>query len=742
MVSIEIDGKQIKANDGAMVIEAADDAGISIPRFCYHKKLSVAANCRMCLVHVEKARKPLPACATPVTEGMKIFTRTPLALQAQKGVMEFLLINHPLDCPICDQGGECELQDVAMGYGSGLSRYCEGKRVVEDKNLGPLIATEMTRCIHCTRCVRFGEEIAGIKELGATGRGEHMKIGTYVEKTVDSELSGNVIDLCPVGALTSKPFRYRARAWEMRQADSIAPHDCVGSNIHIHTKGREVLRVVPRDNEAVNETWISDRDRFSYEGIHSADRVEKPRIKESGRWTEVSWEHALAFVGDKLKALPADKLGFVAGPSCTSEEYYLFQKLARALGTDNIDYRLRQLDISDQAQVAISQTLGQTIEEFEQNNAFLLVGSNLRKDQPILGHRLRKAGLRGASVSLINSMDHEFRFPVANKLLGGAGDLIRNLAGVTKELLAQNASYKRSKDLSDVLSGIEANDTHRSIAKALSSANKATVILGNQANYHPQSSTIRALAAAICELSGAKLSIVTDGGNSVGAQLMGVLPHRGPGGKKLSKTGLSFNEMLTTSIKGLVVMGAELDADTLTGSSALETAKHAEIVVSITPFSSAAIEKYAHVMLPVGTFAETSGTYINTEGRWQSFEGAVQPYAESRPAWKVLRVLGNVMKLDGFDYFSTEEVMDEIKEHVGHVELNNLFEWEAPAVTGLNGSNGLEMIGDVPIYSVDAIVRRAAALQGTTDAVSSCVYLNSNAASKQGLMDSDTVSVV
>src|SRR3569832_1414792 len=500
MVNIEIDGIPIKAENGAMIIEAADEAGIPIARFCYHKKLSVAANCRMSLVEVDKAAKPLPACATPVTEGMKVLTRSPRALDAQRGTMEFLLINHPLDCPICDQGGECELQDVSMGYGESHSRFEEGKRVVRDKDIGPLISTEMTRCIHCTRCVRFGEEIAGIKELGAVGRGEHMEIGTYVQKAVTSELSGNVIDLCPVGALTSKPFRYTARPWELISVASVAPHDCVGSNIYLHQRGNRVMRALPQENAAVNETWISDRDRFSYEGLNCADRLTAPLIKRDGEWEEVDWETALHTAVARIKGVMtaggAKPLGMLVSPRATLEEMYLAQKWLRGLGGANIDHRLRQCDFTDQTAAPIVPSLVCTLDELETVDGLLIVGAIVRKDQPIIGHRIRKASLRGARVAVISRVDFELRFRVAERIIASPAEMERALAGVVKALLEGGAPLPPA------------------VATLLARA---------------------VMSAEVSVVSGGRSSV---GAISAGAHLSGVLPHGGPAGVPIATAGL------------------------------------------------------------------------------------------------------------------------------------------------------------------------------------------------------------
>ncbi len=735
MVSIEIDGKQIEAQDGAMIIEAADEAGIPIPRFCYHKKLSVAANCRMCLVEVEKAAKPLPACATPITDGMVVFTKSTKAIDAQKSVMEFLLINHPLDCPICDQGGECDLQDLAMGFGSGQSQYGEQKRVVFDKNLGPLVSTDMTRCIHCTRCVRFGQEVAGIRELGATGRGEFMQIGTYVEKAVTSELSGNVIDLCPVGALTSKPFRFNARNWEMTARDSVAAHDCVGSNIKVESLRKEVRRVTPKENEAINETWISDRDRFSYEGVNSEDRLKYPMIKQDGEWQQVDWQTALDTTVTGLKKVlekhGAGHLGALTSASATIEEMYLLQKLVRGLGGSNIDHRINQLDFSDQESMPLYPSLGQSIESLENVGAALLVGSNIRMDQPILGHRIRKAALKGGKIMCVNPADYEFMFPVSDKIIAAPAAMEQALAGVAKALVDSGASAPQG--LADLLGGVDVSDSHRNMADTLKSAANACVLIGSYAMATQASANLRALGLAIAEMSGATIGYLTSGANSAGAFLAGALPHRAVAGKGAT-FGLNTHAMLAGELSGYVLLGVEPEFDFANPAEAVARLKSADFVVAMTPFKSDAMLDYASVLLPVAPFTETSGTFVNVEGDWQSFAGSVTPLGETRPAWKVMRVLGNLFSLDGFEYVTSEEVRDELHSQVNGAQ-NNKPEWRCPEA--LNApSDKLVRVADIPIYAVDGVVRRAESLQKTVQAKSASVArINSSVASALGLSD-------
>ncbi len=743
LVTIEVDGRALQARKGAMLMEVTDAADIYIPRFCYHKKLSIAANCRMCLVEVEKAPKPLPACATPVMEGMKVYTRSPRAREAQAATMEFLLINHPLDCPICDQGGECELQDLAMGYGAGVSRYAEQKRVVQDQDLGPLIQTDMTRCIHCTRCVRFGDEVAGLRELGATGRGEDMEIGTYIENAVTSELSGNVIDLCPVGALTSKPFRYSARAWELRQRPGIAPHDAIGSNISFHISQGRVKRVVPREHEGINEVWVSDRDRFGYEGLYSEDRLLAPRIKENGSWREVDWDTALEFAAAGLKrsveSHGAARLGALASPAATLEELYLFQKLARRLGTDNIDHRLRQLDFSDDAEAPLFPWLGSTIADLERVDAALLIGSHPRKDQPIANHRLRKAAMRGAAVMVLNPIDFDFNYRIAETLIVPPSRMLAVLAGIAKALCEKPAA-----NVADALGDIEVTDLHREIAKRLRASRSGLVLLGNLAVSHPRWSALRALAGFIAEASGARLGYLPEAANSAGAWLAGALPHRRSGGKVVTVPGLAANTLWDACMKSFLLLGLEPELDSMRPAAALSALRGAELVVSLSGYRTPLMDQYAHALLPIAGFAETAGTFVNAAGEWQAFDAAVSPLGEARPAWKVLRVLGHALGLSGFGFDGIEEVQTEVRTATGNAMPDNRFNpmggrWLSRAETPLAGAtpvNGaLDLIAPVSMHRLDPLVRRAGALQRTADAGDDDLHLHPALAQSLGLAD-------
>jgi NADH-quinone oxidoreductase subunit G len=691
LVNVEVDGRPLQAKKGQMIIHVTDAAGVYVPRFCYHEKLSIAANCRMCLVEVEKSPKPMPACATPVTEGMKIFTRSARAMAAQKATMEFLLINHPLDCPICDQGGECELQDLALGFGSASSRFDERKRVVKDKNLGPLISTDMTRCIHCTRCVRFTAEIAGLQELGTTGRGENMEIGTWIEKSVDHELSGNVIDLCPVGALNSKPFRHRARSWEMTEHALVSPHDATGTNLWGHVLRGRLMRVVPRTNEEINETWIADRDRYSYEGVYAADRLQTPMLRVEGQWREVTWEAALGAAADLLREAVkqdgAGRVGVLGSPGSTAEEAYLLGRLARGLGTHNVDTRLRQADFSDQSNDPPYPGLGIALRDIESQGALLLAGCHVRDEAPIVAHRVRKAALAGCKVSLLATRPQQSHFPVHQQIVAGAGDLVAELAALA--------------------AGGKMTGAQRAIVESLT-APRAAIVLGGLAMRHSRFAELRAAAAALARKTGATLGFLPDGGNAAGAALAGALPHRLPGGKADPKPGLDLKGMLESPLAACVLFGGiEPDHDIgLPGAArALAACRR---VIAITPFGDAATMSFAQVLLPMGTFAETSGTYVSAEGRWQEFRGCAQPVGESRPGWKILRVLGNQLGLDDFGYDSTADVLSELQRQAGAVTYDGRFAGGGQFRAEPGGTTV-----ELPIYRVDSIVRRATALQMT-----------------------------
>ena len=738
LVKIEVDGTRLAARKGAMLIEVTDAAGIYIPRFCYHKKLSVAANCRMCLVEVERAPKPLPACATPVMDGMKVSTASAKAIAAQKSTMEFLLINHPLDCPICDQGGECELQDVAMGYGSDLSQFQERKRVVKDEDIGPLIETEMTRCIHCTRCVRFGDEIANLRELGATERGEHMKIGTYVGKTLVSELSGNVIDLCPVGALTAKPSRYTGRSWEYIQHSGVSPHDSVGSNLYLHIRNGKVMRVVPQENEEVNEVWISDRDRFSYEGLYSEDRATQPLV--NGEMKE--WDVALEAASQGLKGLiekqGADAVGVLVSPNATLEEMYLIQKLARDLGITNLDHRLRQGDFTHQDEAPVFPWLGMPLAALESLRSALLVGSNIRMEQPLAAHRLRKASKIAAQIMAVNPRDFDFRFPLAAKLITDPSTMVTALAGIAKAV-AELQQVELPASLRSLISQASISETHRNMAEKLVKNRPSAVLLGNLSMAHPAFSQLRALASFVAWISEAALGYLPEAANSAGGWLAGVLPHRLAGGKPAPVAGLDARAMLESPRKAYILVGIEPEYDCWDSAAALTAVQDAEFVVSLTAYASETTKAYTNVLLPIAAFAETSGSYVNAEGRCQSFPGAAKPFGESRPAWKVLRVLGNALQLPGFNYMTSQEVLNEALDTCEAVEPYNLI--QSAGNFSKFTSSKLLRIGDVPMYAVDATVRRATALQQSVWAQPASVHVNPEVARQLGLENAIQASV-
>nr|VFJ45531.1 MAG: NADH-quinone oxidoreductase subunit G [Candidatus Kentron sp. FM]VFJ45630.1 MAG: NADH-quinone oxidoreductase subunit G [Candidatus Kentron sp. FM]VFK06798.1 MAG: NADH-quinone oxidoreductase subunit G [Candidatus Kentron sp. FM] len=745
LVTIEIDDISLQAERGVPLIDVADAAGITIPRFCYHKKLSVAANCRMCLVEVEKVPKPLPACATPVNDGMRVYTHSPMVLAAQKAVMEFLLINHPLDCPICDQGGECELQDVSVGFGAGTSRFQERKRVVRNKDLGPLIATDMNRCIHCTRCVRFGEEIAGQREMGLTGRGENARIGTFIEKTLTSELSGNIIDLCPVGALTSKPFRYRARTWEMQQFPGIAPHDATGSNLYLHVKDNQVMRVVPRENDAVNEVWISDRDRFSYEGLYSKDRLEVPMIKKDGQWRSTDWETALIAVAQGLqrtvKSNGPNAIGTLASPGATLEELYLLQKAMRGLGCHNIDHRLDAEDFRDQDQAPPFPWLGQSLTDLENADVVLLIGSNCRKEQPLINHRIRQAALRGAQIFVLNPIDYPFNYPLAERLIASPEEMIARLAGIARTLTSEDSTAANSKTSPGTAS-------EGTIAEALRTGARSTVLVGSLAQTHPRAAILRALAAHIADASDSTLGMLTAGANGTGAWIAGALPHRGPAGGTSETGGLDASAMLTQDCNSYVLLGVEPELDCANSHLATKALNNADFVVSFTAYRTRSMEEYADVLLPIALFAENAGTFVNAAGSWQTFTAAVTPPGETRPAWKILRVLGNLLNLDGFDYLDVVEIRDELQTLVrdrGASEKKGRWgaeEIKAQMAGKTSNQPPLTRIGDVPIHALDPLVRRAANLQRTSDAAQGIIRLNSKLAKLLGIEEGKPVSAV
>jgi len=744
MVTIEINGQQVEAEEGQMLIEAADKAGIAIPRFCYHKNLSISASCRMCLVEVEKAPKPMPACATPIADGMVVSTKSTYALAAQKSVMEFLLINHPLDCPICDQGGECDLQEFSIGYGNDNSQYAEIKRVVKDKDIGPLISTELTRCIHCTRCVRFGQEIAGMRELGATGRGDWMEIGTYIEKSVDSELSGNIIDLCPVGSLTSKVSRFTYRVWELASNDSIGAHDCIGSNCNVQTKNGEIKRVIARENDAINDAWISDRDRYSFEGLQSDDRLTKPLIKKDGEWTEVSWDDALQFAVNGLKDIKDKKqIGTVCSPSVTTEEMYLLQKIMRGIGSDNIDHRLRQSDFSAQDQDPLFPGLGMSVADISSQQAALLIGSNVRKEQPIMGHQLRQASLKGAKISFVNPVSFDFNFNVAHDFAIAPGQMFKELKVLAKAAL-ENSTGDAPEGLATLVASVKVTDEHKQCIAELTDAENSMVILGTIVQAMPNYSAMRMLASFIADASDSTLSYLTPGANTSGAYLSGLLPNRThiSQGAFTSTDGLNTQAMFAENLNAYILYGIEAERDLDNPAQAAKALNNADFVVSLSAFVTDTMKANSNVLLPIAAITESSGTLINVDGTWQRFNAVSKANGLSKPGWKVLRVLGNLFNIDGFDYQSSEDVLNELKSDAGQTvtdKTGNQISWACPENISAQ-TTGIQRIAELSIYNVDAVTRRAIALQQTQDAQVDCAKINSALAKKLKLEDAQSVT--
>ena len=706
MVEIELDGKKVEVPPGSMVMHAAEKAGTYIPHFCYHKKLSIAANCRMCLVDVEKAPKPMPACATPVTMGMIVHTKSDKAIKAQQSVMEFLLINHPLDCPICDQGGECQLQDLAVGYGGGASRYEEEKRVVFHKDAGPLISMEeMSRCIHCTRCVRFGQEIAGVMELGMSHRGEHAEIETFVGNTVDSELSGNMIDICPVGALTSKPFRYSARTWELSRRKSVSPHDSTGANLIVQVKNHKVMRVVPLENDAVNECWIADRDRFSYEAVNSEERLTAPMLKQGGEWKTVDWQTALEYVANGLKQVKTDHgagaVGVLASPHSTLEELALAGALVRGLGSQNIDTRLRHADFTNTAPLGAARWLGRSVASLSSLQRVLVVGSHLRKDHPLFAQRIRQAARQGCQVNVLGAAAQDWAMPVKNTVLADSVSWVLALAGIAAAVAQETGAT------APVV--VDVTDTARAVAKSLLGGEQKAVLLGTAAAHHEKASSLLSLANWIAQQTGATVGYLTEAANTVGAQLVGATPGQG---------GFNAGQMLGGSLKAVLLLNSEPVYDSAAGTAGL---KAADMVVTLSPFKCNM--DVSDVLLPIAPFTETSGSFVNAEGRVQSFHAVVRPLGDTRPAWKVLRVLGNLLGLAGFDADSSQAVLASALPGVaaGTVVDASRLSNASSAFVDLTPAQLQPCVA--AIYQLDGLVRRATSLQLTNDARSSSAQI-------------------
>src|SRR5690625_1532636 len=730
MVELTIDGIKVQAPEGSMVIQAAQDVGVYVPHFCYHKKLSIAANCRMCLVEVEKAPKPLPACATPVTNGMVVYTRSEKAIAAQKDVMEFLLINHPLDCPVCDQGGECQLQDLAVGYGASSSRYKEAKRVVKAKSMGPLISTEaMQRCIHCTRCIRVGEEIGGIQEVGMVHRGEHSEISTFVGRAVESELSGNMIDVCPVGALLSKPFLMKARTWELSRRFSISPHDSLGANLVIQAYRDHVMRVVPFENEDVNECWISDRDRFAYEGLYSEDRLEQPMLRdEDGTWREATWSEALQHVVNGVNAIRdkfgPEQIGSIAAPYSTLEELSLLARLTRSLGSDNIDFRLRQIDARLDSIFTGAPWLGMPIAELNHLDRVLVVGSFLRKDHPLMAQRIRQAVKKGAQVSFIDSAADDPLFQQVHARMTVAPSQIANALAEVAVALARH----KGQDVPMAFSEVTPSERAEKIAASLASGERSAILIGNMALSSDQASVILANAQCAADLAQANLGFLTPGANTVGGYIAKATPSQG---------GLTAEQMFNDSLQAYFVLHAEPLLDSDAGARSVEALKDAALSVALTSYFSAASE-WADVMLPISPFTETSGTFINAEGRVQSFRGVAAPVGDTRPAWKVLRVLGNLFECEGFDEETSEAVRDAVIGGGVNAQLSNRIQAQPALVAH---QDGLERVTEVPIYRSDALARRSQPLQATPSSAAPTARIHQDTLNELNLVEGDIVRV-
>jgi NADH-quinone oxidoreductase subunit G len=692
----------------------------------------------MCLVELKGAPKPVASCAWgvrdcrpgPNGEPPEVLTRSKLTKKAREGVMEFLLINHPLDCPICDQGGECQLQDLAVGYGGSASRYEEAKRVVPRKQIGPLVAAEeMTRCIQCTRCVRFGQEIAGVMELGMVGRGEHSEIISFVGRTVDSELSGNMIDICPVGALTSKPFRYTARTWELARRKSVSPHCGLGSNLIVQTQHERVMRVLPFENESLNECWLSDKDRFAYEGLNSDERLTRPMLKQGGEWREVDWHVALEFTAHELRAAVTvhgpGALGALGSPHATLEELYLLQKLVRGLGSDNIDFRLRQSDFTADGHLGGAPWLGMKVAELGTLDRVLVVGSFLRKDHPLLAHRLRQAAKRGQEVNLLHVAGDDSLVKVANSLVTRPSELPAALAAI-----ARAAAELRGGAVPAGLEKVAVSEPARAIARSLAAGERVGILLGNSAQQHPRAAQLHAIAQALAGALGARFGFLGEAANSVGGFVANCIP---------GANGLNAGAMLAAPRKAYLLLGVEPELDCYDPGRAVAAMNEADLVVALTAYRGACAD-YADVLLPVAPFTETSGTYVNTEGRVQGFNGVVRPRGEARPAWKVLRVLGNLLGLEGFEQDTSEQVRDEACLPAAlAAKLDNRITG-VPITLGPT-TTGIQRVADVPIYFTDPVVRHARSLQLTHDALPPRAYVNAAALAGLGLAPGQRVRV-
>lgn len=747
-IKLDIDGQEVEAKPGSMIIQVADLAGIYIPRFCYHQKLSIAANCRMCLVEVENAPKPMPACATPIADGMVVKTSSSIAVEAQKGTMEFLLINHPLDCPVCDQGGECPLQDQALGYGGSASRFSEQKRAVRNADIGPLIATEMTRCIHCTRCVRFGQEVAGIMEFGAVGRGEDMKITTFMENTIDSEVSGNVIDLCPVGALTSKPYRFSARSWEMIDHKLVSPHDCLGSNLNVQVVGKEVKRVLPNLNEQVNECWLSDRDRFSYEAVNSSDRLTQPLVKKNGRMEEVGWEEALEISANNLRDIVAsyggNALGALCTPTATLEEFYLLQKLMRALGSQNIDHRLREQDFRDDKNAPMFPGSEIPVVDIPMLSGALLIGCNIRKELPLVALRFRQMVKNGGQIAALDSLRYNFNFDVACEWTTKPDRIVSALAGVAREL-AKASNVELPVNIERYIGSYEDADRSRQVASILSQGEgEKLVVIGQVATQHENAANLRIIASWMAARCAVRMAILPDA-NSAAGWIAGCVPHRSDGSQPVESPGWNAFDMVTNDLAGCLLYGFEPGLDYAWPERLGKMLSSAKFVLHFSCFRSA-VTDHANVVLPLVPFTENSGTFVNLDGLTQFSETAVAPRGAARPGWKILRVLGNLLDLNGFDYVTVEDVFREIKlpdSTISHQFSDPfaLLPLLQEDFIGEGSNRTFQRVFDVPLYAVDPLVRRATSLQQTRDNIASAAYIHPGHLKKLGIKAGQIVNI-
>ena len=722
MIKIKIDGKALEVKPKTSIIEVADKVGIDIPRFCYHKKLSVAANCRMCLVEVKNFAKPLPACATQVMEGMEISTKSKFTKDTQKSVMEFLLINHPLDCPICDQGGECDLQDTAVAYGASKTRYTEEKRVVFDKNIGPLISTDLTRCIQCTRCVRFLKEVGGMAELGLIGRGEHAEISAYVDKSVESELSGNIIDLCPVGALTSKPFRYSARSWELARRSTIACHDSLGSNIEAHVKDNIVKRVIPKENESINECWISDRDRFSYEGLNHKDRINLPLKREKNQWKEIDWEEAYELIEKNITDIDikkSNKIGIICSPQSTLEEGFLLKKIAKELNTSHIDYRLLEQSFSEN-----NNWLGCKIDEIESHDAILVVGSNLKHDQPLLAHRFRRYANKRNNFSIITSYDDFYSTRCLEKVIVNPSTYINYLLMILKQVQLSTKYKINSEVIKNLLKAAKPSNEAKRIAKSLLSNKSKAIFLGHQILHFDDGDNIKLVAMHIAQAVGATFGLIPGYANSVGLNEL-----------NLNTDNISADKILSQSKEAYIMMNFDPFYDYHSPKKINSALKKAKFNLAISPYISDSFKEF-DVVLPMTPFTETSGTFINMEKTIQSFSAVTPPVGQSRPGWKILRVLANFLQLEGFSYDSSEEVKTDAM-----IEMDKKNEFSLNDFKPSNIERGLEVLNVVRANDSDMIVRRATSLHQNKNKDQSCCLINPTTMLEEGLIEGQKIKI-